>query len=205
MRRRGYAPSGGGAHAEDGGPIRREMIYGLGALALIAFGAFVWNIYGGRDIPRITPPSAAYKIAPPAEETTLDSAEMSALDGVMTGRAAAEDVVQVRPGPEAPLAAPAPGARPELTPAPVFAANGPYVAQIAALRAQAGTEQAFARLASRAPELFAQAQIDVQRADLGQRGIYYRVRAGYFADLDNASRFCDRIRAMGQDCVGVRR
>jgi hypothetical protein len=53
--------------------------------------------------------------------------------------------------------------------------------------------------------LFAQAQLDVQRADLGQRGIYFRVRAGYFADRANASRFCERIRQMGQDCIPVAR
>jgi hypothetical protein len=43
--------------------------------------------------------------------------------------------------------------------------------------------------------------MDVQRADLGSRGVYHRVRAGYFADRDSAARFCDRVRQMGQDCI----
>ena len=42
-------------------------------------------------------------------------------------------------------------------------------------------------------------------ADLGARGIYHRVRAGYFADRENATRFCERIRQMGQDCIVVSR
>jgi hypothetical protein len=53
--------------------------------------------------------------------------------------------------------------------------------------------------------LFAHAQLDVERADLGQRGVYFRVRAGYFADRANATLFCDRIRQMGQDCIPIAR
>jgi hypothetical protein len=49
--------------------------------------------------------------------------------------------------------------------------------------------------------LFANARLDVERADLGARGVYHRVRAGYFADRENAALFCERIRQMGQDCI----
>jgi hypothetical protein len=94
-----------------------------------------------------------------------------------------------------------PAGAPQLAPQPIFAANGRYVAQLAALQSEAGVEAAWRRYASRAPDLFAHAQLDVERADLGQRGIYYRVRAGYFTDRENAARFCARIRQMGQDCV----
>jgi hypothetical protein len=31
--------------------------------------------------------------------------------------------------------------------------------------------------------------------------VYHRVRAGYFADRENAALFCERIRQMGQDCI----
>jgi hypothetical protein len=41
----------------------------------------------------------------------------------------------------------------------------------------------------------------VQRADLGPRGIYHRLRAGYFATTDDATLFCERIRQMRQDCI----
>jgi hypothetical protein len=43
--------------------------------------------------------------------------------------------------------------------------------------------------------------MDVQRADLGPRGIYHRLRAGYFATTDDATLFCERIRQMRQDCI----
>lgn len=195
---------------DEGGTIQRELLYGLGALVLIAFGAFVWSIYGGREIPRITPSSTAYKMAP-ADLAAPNAGEAQALEAAAADAPVDGAAMQDRPGPETPLAAAAaegvtpPGARPHLAAAPQFVSNGPYVAQIAALRSQAAVDPAWARLSSRAPELFASARLDIERADLGQRGVYYRVRAGYFADMENVTRFCDRIRAMGQDCIAVRR
>jgi cell division septation protein DedD len=83
--------------------------------------------------------------------------------------------------------------------------NGAFVAQIAALQSQEGVEPLWRRLSSRAPDLFAQATMDIQTADLGPRGVYHRVRAGYFPDRANADRFCARMQAMGQDCVVAER
>ena len=91
--------------------------------------------------------------------------------------------------------------RPESSALPRFVSSGPYVAQLAALRSEAAVDNAWRRFASRAPDLFANAHMDVQRADLGPGGVYHRVRAGYFADRANASLFCERIRQMGQDCI----
>ena len=84
---------------------------------------------------------------------------------------------------------------------PTFAVNGRYVAQLAALQSEAAVEPSWRRFAARAPALFAGAHMDVQRADLGPRGIYHRIRAGYFASSADATLFCERIRQMGQDCI----
>lgn len=210
MPHRRYAASGPRLHDEDAAPVRRELLWGIGIVVMLAFGAFVWNAYDTGAPPRITPTTPAYKIAPPPDLTAPDPAEAEALEDVLQGRTPEAGPVHVRPGPETPITAqppPAtpPGAMPQLAAAPRFVANGPYVAQIAALQSQEAVEFAWARLSSRAPALFEQAQLDVERADLGQRGVYYRVRAGYFADRENTTLFCDRIKAMGQDCIAVRR
>ena len=68
-------------------------------------------------------------------------------------------------------------------------------------QSEASVASAWRRLSSRAPRLFEAASLDVERVDLGPRGVYFRVRAGYFPDRTNAARFCERIRQMGQDCV----
>jgi hypothetical protein len=182
-------------------------IYVLMLVLAAAFAGFVWNLYSGREAPRIMPPVGAYKVEPSPEAANApDAAEENALFGSLEGRSETEDATP-RPAPEAPMPeAPARvGGAPQLAPMPSFVADGPYVAQVAALQSEAAIEPAWTRLASRAPGLFAHAALDVERADLGQRGIYYRVRAGYFADRANAHRFCERVEQMGQDCIVVQR
>ncbi len=184
------------------------LVYLVMLVIMVAFGGLMWNLYSGggaADAPRFAAPAGAYKSAPPSNAANApDLAESAYLDA--PGAGAERASVTTTPAPEAPLAdaAPAAGA-PRLSAAPRFVSSGPFVAQVAALQSEVGVDTAWQRLASRAPDLFAQAHLDVERADLGARGTYYRIRAGYFADRDNATRFCDRIAQMGQDCIVVSR
>jgi hypothetical protein len=187
------------------------MLYVLMLVIALAFGGFVWQIYSGPAAPHIAAPSEPYKITPPPNAANApDDAEQNAFFNSLDGHENHGAAATPRPGPEAvdeipPPASPPQTGAPQLATPPSFAGSGPYVAQLAALQSEAAVQAAWARLSSRAPNLFGQAHLDVQRADLGQRGIYFRVRAGYFADRANASRFCDRIRQMGQDCIPVAR
>ena len=186
------------------------MLYLLMLVIALAFGGFVWQIYSGPDAPHIAAPAEPYKITPPPNAANApDEAEQNAFFNSLDGNENNGAAATPRPGPEVAAAAPAPAraqtGAPQLADAPVFAASGAYVAQLAALQSHAAVEPAWARLSSRAPNLFGQAHLDVELADLGQRGVYFRVRAGYFADRANASRFCERIRQMGQDCIPVAR
>lgn len=184
-------------HAYDDQTRHAGTIYVLMLVVAVAFGGFVWQLYSQPDIPRIAPPPGPYKVEPPPEAVTApDEGEQLALG---SGAPGTEVAASTPAAAEAPAAA-ATGA-PQLPAAPHFVSNGPYVAQLAALQSEAAVEQAWRRLSSRAPQLFQPARLDVERADLGPRGIYYRVRAGYFADRANAARFCERIRQMGQDCI----
>jgi hypothetical protein len=184
------------------------MIYILMVVIAMAFGGFVWNLYSAPTIPRLTPPAGAYKVAPPTDAQTAPDAGENAMYDSLDGRTPTTGVTPAA-APEEPMPAAATPVEhvgaPQLSTAPGFAANGPYVAQLAALQSEAAVDPAWRRLSSRAPQLFGQARLDVERADLGQRGIYYRLRAGYFADRANAARFCARIRQMGQDCIVVAR
>ncbi|HET9229817.1 MAG TPA: SPOR domain-containing protein [Vitreimonas sp.] len=179
-------------HAYDEQSRHAGTIYVLMLVVALAFGGFVWQLYSAPDIPRISAQAGPYKVAPPPDLTEPDPREAALtepeIENAPTASAPAEE-------------APPTGGPPQLSPAPSFASSGRYVAQLAALQSEAGVEAAWRRYASRAPDLFARADMDVERADLGQRGVYYRIRAGYFADRENASRFCERIRQMGQDCI----
>jgi SPOR domain len=202
-RRAAAAP----AYFEDATASNRAAAAVVMIIVVAAFAGLVWNIYGGREAPRITPPTASYKVAPPADAANApDPAEQNALYDALEGRAETASVTPAA-APEAPLAEAA-SDRPLAAPpagAPAFVNGGRFVAQVAALQAEPAVANAWARLAARAPALFADAKLDVERADLGARGIYYRVRAGYFADRANAGLFCDRIKQLGQDCMVVAR
>jgi hypothetical protein len=192
---------------DDAPPPYRLFMYVLMLVIAAAFAGFVWNWYSGsNETPIIRAPSAEYKVAPSDDRTvTPDAMEQGAMYDSLEGRTETAEATP-RAGPEEPVEeAPPHAGPPTLGAAPSFVGDGPFVAQLAALQSEESVDPAWRRFASRAPQLFAQAHMDVERADLGARGIYYRVRAGYFADRANATRFCDRIRQMGQDCIVVSR
>lgn len=175
-------------YGDDGRSGPAGMVYLLMLVVALAFGGFLWQLYDAPATPQIAASAGPYKVAPPPERAQARAEPLP--EDVDAGQAIAA----------APPAAAEPAPR---TPRP--AASGPYVAQLAALRSQAAVQQAWRRLEQRAPDLFADARLDVVRADLGARGVYFRVRAGYFPDRANASQFCERIRQLGQDCIAAAR
>lgn len=207
--RRAYAPPAGYtrmAHRDepDAGPRRQGFMFAVMFVVLAAFSGFVWNSYGGGETPRIEA-LGEYKIQPPpGRETQSAAEERAALNDLIEGEAPAAPIVARAP-PEEPLAPGASQGAAAPARAASVSANGPYVAQVAALRSEAAAPAAWARVAARAPALFSEARMDVQRADLGARGVYFRVRAGYFPDRAAAAAFCDRVRAAGTECMAVAR
>ncbi|OQW62306.1 MAG: hypothetical protein A4S17_01750 [Proteobacteria bacterium HN_bin10] len=174
-------------HAYDEQSRHAGMLYVLMVVIAVAFGGFLWQLYSAPETPRIPAPAGPYKIEPPpAQPAAPQPAEAPPVE---TAAPTSEtSIVELNPAPD-------------VAALPNLVSSGPYVAQLAALQSEAATENAWRRFVARAPDLFAGAEMDVERADLGARGVYYRVRAGYFADREEATLFCDRIRQMGQDCI----
>jgi cell division septation protein DedD len=95
-------------------------------------------------------------------------------------------------------------------PAPQVAAlpdakTGGFLVQLAALRAEDGARPAWARLQKAHPALLGDRELTIQRVDLGDRGIFYRVQTGFFADRVGARALCNALKARGQDCLVVKR
>ncbi len=114
--------------------------------------------------------------------------------------------------PSAPPSAPPSAATSE--PAPQVAAQvaalpdaktGGFVVQLAALRAKDGARPAWARLKKAHPALLGDRELTIQRVDLGDRGIFFRVQAGFFAERAGARDLCNALKARGQDCLVVKR
>lgn len=79
------------------------------------------------------------------------------------------------------------------------ATAGGYVAQIAAFRDEASARTEFRNLQKKFPSLIGMTA-DIQKADLGNKGIYYRLRAGYL-DKSAAQTLCTELKAKGQACL----
>jgi cell division septation protein DedD len=151
----------------------------------------------------------------PAAGETLPSTELPAVPqaAVSVPEATPEPVIlkPVLPEPQAKVAqtAPEPAEAPAAV-APQVAAlpaaqTGDYVVQLAALKAQASARPAWTRLQKAHPELLNDRELAIQRVDLGDRGIFYRIRAGFFADRAGALALCSALKARGQDCLVAKR
>lgn len=86
-----------------------------------------------------------------------------------------------------------------------FSRAGRYQVQLMAVRSETAAEAAWADIRTKHPVLYRDARLDVQRADLGARGVFYRLRVGNFTDRGAASGFCEDIKATGRDCIVVSR
>ncbi len=104
----------------------------------------------------------------------------------------------------APPAPPAPAVQTAAR-TPSGAPSGAYVVQLAALRARDSARPAWARLQKAHPMFLGDKELTIQEVDLGERGIFYRVQAGFFPDRAGASALCQALKARQQDCLVVKR
>jgi cell division septation protein DedD len=88
---------------------------------------------------------------------------------------------------------PTPAALPSSVPA------GDFVVQLASLRSDEEARATFGRLQNRFGSILSGFGPNIQRADLGDRGIYHRVRVGPM-DRAAADSLCQRYQSAGGDC-----
>ncbi len=98
-----------------------------------------------------------------------------------------------------------PTAAQTVTPSQNFAPDGGFLVQVAALRSEAAADTAWAQFVSGDSDLFSGAEKLIQRADLGAKGVFYRLRVGAFDERADASRFCDALKARDKTCIVVAR
>jgi hypothetical protein len=174
-------------------------------------------------IPDLPPPSETPP-APAADENPLlaDDFGVEAIDNPTPdtpgGDVASPSVPDI-PAP-APMPAPTPPKPPTVV-ATTGAANGPidltpgkpasapripagsgggFLVQVSSQRSQETAMSTFNDLQRRYPGILGDREPNIQRADLGERGVYYRVRVGY-PTRDEAVRMCENLKAAGGDCI----
>jgi len=105
------------------------------------------------------------------------------------------------PPPPRPAAAPAAPTRLAAVPPAATAASGAYTVQISSQRSETDAQASFRTIQAKFPSLLGDRQPIIRRADLGDKGIYFRTMVGPFASADEATHFCGSLKAAGGQCV----
>lgn len=96
-----------------------------------------------------------------------------------------------------PAVATAPDAAPD-------ALSGAYLVQVGSFRSSDEAAADWRRIERRFSTLLAGKTRHVATADLGDRGVFYRLRIGPFGSVEDARAHCQALKAGGQDCLAVR-
>ena len=149
---------------------------------------------GGEELFEETAPPPA-KVAPPAEPPPPPK-ELAA--------PASPPPAAVPPKAEPQTAAkPAEAAPATQMDAAQSALSGDYLVQLLAARDATAAEREWTRLSKAHNDLLGALGHVVVRADLGAKGIYFRLRTGPFADKAAASALCESLKKRSQGCLVV--
>jgi len=75
------------------------------------------------------------------------------------------------------------------------------VLQIGSYKSQAEAEAAWKTYKAKHTALLNGYSDNIQQADLGEKGTWYRLRIGGFSDREVANALCDRLKADGGACI----
>jgi cell division septation protein DedD len=90
-------------------------------------------------------------------------------------------------------------------PVPAQFEGTPFAIQFASLRTMDKAQDMWRRLQARYPDLLGDMALNVDRVDLGDRGIFFRVQAGPVPNRATAEDMCGQLKARQQDCIVVAR
>ena len=79
--------------------------------------------------------------------------------------------------------------------------SGGYVVQVASQRSEADAQSSYRSIQSKFSSLLSDHQAVIKRAELGDKGTYYRAMVGPFSTREQAIQLCGSLKAAGGDCV----
>jgi cell division septation protein DedD len=85
--------------------------------------------------------------------------------------------------------------------APGAAVQGGYSVQVSSQRSEAEAQAAFRALRAKFPTELGGREPMIRRADLGDKGTYYRALVGPYASVEQAAGVCSKIKAAGGTCL----
>jgi SPOR domain len=79
--------------------------------------------------------------------------------------------------------------------------GGGYLVQVSSQRNEADAQASYRVLQGKFPTVLGSRAPLIKRADLGDKGVYYRAMVGPFGSPDEASQFCGSLKTAGGQCV----
>jgi len=83
-------------------------------------------------------------------------------------------------------------------------AGKPYHVQLAAVRSRAIAEKEWKRIQKKNNDVLGKLSLSVMRADLGAKGVYFRLRAGPIPSVSQARTLCKKLAARKVPCLVIR-
>lgn len=140
-----------------------------------------------------------------ADDAVADRiAELAKADEALASGPATTEAPTVKPEPKpatAPINASAEPAGSSAAASGADALSGSHLVQIGAFRSQAEADGQWSKMQGKFGTFLAGKSPDVERADLGAKGVYYRLRIGPFASADDAKTYCAGLKERGADCL----
>lgn len=162
------------------------------------------------------PPRKIRTLSIRPEGETAAAANTASTANASASIAPAPAVRQIPPAPRAAAAAPAASNGPiALTPqtsapapAPRVAAvapstphgGGSYV-QVSSQKTEADAQASFRAIQAKYSGIIGSKPSSIKRADLGQKGVFYRAMVGPFANAEEATQFCVNLKSAGGQCI----
>ena len=80
-------------------------------------------------------------------------------------------------------------------------AGGGYLVQVSSQKNESDAQASYRALQSKFPGVLGSRPPVIKRADLGDKGVYYRAMVGPFGSTDEAAQFCGNLKTAGGQCV----
>ena len=158
---------------------------------------FVFNPTGNMPVERLLP---VPETPLPRPATTSNPVAQTAAPSTV----AATPQTPVAPTQETPTATPQPApsaSKPQAAAVPVPAGATGYRLQLGAVKTPEVAKSELDRIKRQYSDLLGSLDMSVERADLGDRGVFYRIHVGPIADATQAERVCAQLRQRGQGCI----
>jgi cell division septation protein DedD len=152
-----------------------------------------------QPMPKPQPPPEPPPVASAAPPTAVPAKPAAP---VQTAAAPAPAPAKPAPAAATPAPPPPPAVPPASKPAPPPVAGG-FRVQIAATKDDASAHTEWNKLQKAHADLLGSLSLTVERADLGERGVFYRIQAGPVPDRSAADKLCASLKAAIGGCIVV--